>query len=81
MTYYAAKLLAKKGITVNCIATGGIYNNYGPDENEVDLVKRIPLGKLGTPEEVAAAVCYLVGDEAGFITGEVLNVNGGLSVG
>jgi len=81
MTYYAAKILANKGITVNCIATGGIYNNYGPDENEVDLVKRIPLGRISTPEEVAAAVCYLVGDDAGFITGKVLNVNGGLSVG
>jgi len=81
MTYYAAKILANKGITVNCIATGGIYNNYGPDENEDDLFKRIPLGRIGTLEEVAAAVCYLVSDEAGFITGEVLNVNGGVSVG
>jgi len=80
MTYYAAKILANKGITVNCISTGGIYNNYGPDENEVDLVKQIPVGRISTLEEVAAAVCYLVGDDAGLITGKVLNVNGGLSV-
>jgi 3-oxoacyl-[acyl-carrier protein] reductase len=81
MTYYAAHMLAKRGITVNCIATGGIYNNYEQEEDEVELIDRIPLGRLGTPEEVAAAVWYLVSEDAGFVTGEVLNVNGGLSVG
>jgi 3-oxoacyl-[acyl-carrier protein] reductase len=81
MTYYAAHMLAKRGITVNCIATGGIYNNYEQEEDEVELIERIPIGRLGTPEEVAAAVWYLVSEDAGFVTGEVLNVNGGLSVG
>jgi 3-oxoacyl-[acyl-carrier protein] reductase len=78
MTYYAAKMLEKKGITVNCIATGGIYNVYGLVENEADLIKRAQLGGLSTPEEVCAAVLHLASEEAGSITGEVVNINSGL---
>lgn len=43
--------------------------------------EKIPVGRAGRPEDVAAAVCYLVSEEAGFVTGEVLNVSGGLYMG
>lgn len=89
MTYSEARRLAKYGITVNAVAVGGIYNlSYMPGEEVKkpfaeleDLKKKIPMGRLATPADVAAAVCYLASEEAGFVTGEILNVSGGLAMG
>lgn len=90
LTFSLAKMLAKHGITVNAVAMGGIYNKPYPvgdgdqDEEYADyskLVTQIPLGRLAKPEDISAAVCYLASDEASFITGEILNVNGGLFMG
>ena len=51
------------------------------EEFKQNAVKQIPLGRVGTPEDVADAVCFLASDEASYITGHVLNVNGGLLMG
>ena len=72
---------ANKGITVNCVAPGYIDTEMVqavPKEILDKIVKsKIPLGRLGKPEEIAEAVLYLIKDESGFITGTTLNVNGG----
>ena len=72
---------ANKGITVNCVAPGYIDTEMVqavPQEILAKIVKsKIPLGRLGKPEEIAEAVLYLVKNESGFITGTTLNVNGG----
>ena len=72
---------ANKGITVNCVAPGYIDTEMVqavPQEILDKIIKnKIPLGRLGKPEEIAEAVLYLVKDESGFITGTTLNVNGG----
>jgi 3-oxoacyl-[acyl-carrier protein] reductase len=90
LTYSAARRLARDGITVNAVAMGGIYNKPYPvgDENQeheppdyTGMQDQIPLGRLGKPEDISTAVCYLASEEAGFVTGEVLNVNGGLFMG
>ncbi len=71
---------ARKGITVNAIAPG--YTDTAmmkaiPPKVLADIVSRIPVGRLGTPDDTARTVLFLVADEAGFITGETLSVNGG----
>lgn len=84
LTYGLARRLAKKGITVNCIAPGTIESDMSAERSPETLKKlkeRFPLGRFGTPKEVAAAACYFAGDEAGFTTGSVLDVNGGLFMG
>lgn len=90
LTFSLARALAPNGITVNAVAMGGIYNKPYPvgdgDQNEQfadysGLVEKIPLGRLAKPEDVSAAVCFLASEEASFITGEILNVNGGLAMG
>lgn len=84
LTYGAARRLASKGITVNCIAPGTIQtemaDNYD-EEAKKRLLARFPVGRMGRPEEVAAAVCYFASEESGFTTGAVLDVNGGLFMG
>lgn len=111
LTYSAARRLAPKGITVNCIAIGGVMNmpvaggpppdapvhhglggpggpgGRGPGapswirpEALIDPAA-IPVGRVGKPEDIAAAVCYLASEEAGFVTGDVLNVSGGIFIG
>lgn len=75
-----ARETASKGITVNAVAPGYIGTDMvrAVDEKILEkIVAQIPVGRLGEPEEIARAVCFLVGDEAGFITGETLSVNGG----
>jgi 3-oxoacyl-[acyl-carrier protein] reductase len=87
LTYGAARRLAREGITVNAVAMGGIYNKPYPvgDENQenempdyTSMKDLIPMGRLGKPKDISTAVCYLASEEAGFVTGAVLNVNGGL---
>ncbi len=84
LTYGLARRLANKKITVNCIAPGTIESDMSAARSPEVLEKlrqRFPLGRFGTPEEVAAAACYFASDEAGFTTGSVLDVNGGLFMG
>jgi 3-oxoacyl-[acyl-carrier protein] reductase len=76
-----AREVASRGITVNVIAPGMIDTDMTRaigDKQQVDWASQIPLGRLGTPEDVAAAACFLASDEASYITGHVLAVNGGM---
>jgi 3-oxoacyl-[acyl-carrier protein] reductase len=76
-----AREVASRGITVNVIAPGMIDTDMTraiSDKTHVDWAAEIPLGRLGTVDEVAAAACYLASDEAAYITGHVLTVNGGM---
>lgn len=76
-----AKELAPSGITVNAIAPGAIetpmiYNQLEKSD-VIALQEQIPLGRLGQPEEIASLVEFLLGEQSGYITGQVLNINGG----
>ena len=73
-----AQEVAPRNITVNAIAPGFIETDMTKDLPEDDLKKLIPVGRFGKPEEVAALVAFLASDEAAYITGEVININGGL---
>lgn len=70
--------LASRKITVNCVAPGLIETGMLDDAPVEEILKHIPLGRAGTPEEVAALVAFLFCDEAAYITRQVLSVNGGL---
>lgn len=75
-----ARESANKGITVNTIAPGYIATDMVkavPEKVLEGIVAKIPVGRLGEPEEIARAVCFLAANESGFITGETLSVNGG----
>ncbi|WP_101674808.1 3-oxoacyl-ACP reductase FabG [Alloalcanivorax mobilis] len=78
----AAKALAvelgKRRITVNCVAPGLIETDMTDDLPVRDILKAIPANRLGRPEEVAATVAFLLSEEAGYITRQVIAVNGGL---
>lgn len=77
LTLYLARELAIHGITVNAVAPGPIASSMTsvfPDA----LRRLIPIGRLGTPDEVAGAVEFLAGDDSRYVTGEILDVNGGL---
>jgi 3-oxoacyl-[acyl-carrier protein] reductase len=76
-----AREVASRGITVNVIAPGMVDTDMTraiTDKAQVDWAAQIPLGRLGTADDVAAAACYLASDEASYITGHVLAVNGGM---
>jgi len=76
-----AREVASRGITVNVVAPGFIDTDMTralTDEQRASLAAQIPLGRLGEPEDVAAAVSFLVSAAAGWITGETLHVNGGM---
>jgi 3-oxoacyl-[acyl-carrier protein] reductase len=76
-----AREIASRSVTVNCVAPGIIDTDMTralPDDARKRLLDQVPLGRLGTPEDVAAAVRFLVGDDASYVTGAVLDVNGGL---
>lgn len=70
--------LAKRGITVNCVAPGLVDTEMLPAEVVEEAMKLIPLRRVGTPDEVAAAVAFLASDEAAYITRQVVSVNGGM---
>ena len=76
-----AKELGSRNITVNAVAPGYIttdMTNELNDEVKEQLKSSIPLGRLGTPDDVANLVCFLASDEAGYITGQTFNVDGGM---
>jgi 3-oxoacyl-[acyl-carrier protein] reductase len=78
-----ARELASRGVTVNAVAPGFIDTDMTsalPEATREAYVGTVPLGRLGTPGEVAAAVAFLAGPGAGYITGHVLAVNGGLAM-
>lgn len=74
-----AKELAKRKITVNCVAPGIIESDMTQDIPE-DVIKQIPLKRMGKPEEVAGLIKYLMSDDASYITGQVISINGGLVI-
>jgi len=73
-----AREIASRKVTVNVVAPGFIETDMVKDLPKDDIQKQIPLGRFGQPEEIAAAVSFLAGEEAGYITGQVLAVNGGM---
>ena len=73
-----AQEVARRGITVNAIAPGFIKTDMTEGLDEAALKKTIPANRFGTPEEVAALVAFLVSEEAGYITGNVVSITGGL---
>jgi len=73
-----AQEIAKKNVTVNAVAPGFIRTDMTKDLDESQLKIMIPMGRFGKPEEVASAVRFLASDDASYITGSVINVNGGL---
>jgi 3-oxoacyl-[acyl-carrier protein] reductase len=81
LTRAIATEVASRNITVNAIAPGFVVSPMTdplPEKVKQDLIGRIPLGRMGQDAEVAAAVVFLASDEAGYITGHVLDVNGGM---
>ena len=79
LTLYLAKELARWNITANAVAPGPIQSGMTATFPK-PLADQIPMGRLGLPDEVAAAVAFLCSADAGFITGEIIDVNGGLWV-
>ena len=73
-----AQEVAPRNITVNAVAPGFIQTDMTKDLPQDELKKMVPVGRFGKPEEVAALVAFLVSDEAAYITGEVISINGGL---
>jgi 3-oxoacyl-[acyl-carrier protein] reductase len=73
-----AKELASRRITVNCVAPGFIETEMLGDAPPEELAKLVPMGRLGTPEDVAAVVAFLCSDGASYVTGAVISVNGGM---
>ena len=83
LTRTLAREYASRGITVNAVAPGFIETDMTADLPEAarqGIVDQTPLGRIGRPEEVAAAVVFLASEEAGYITGQVVRVNGGMHV-
>ncbi|KVG63173.1 3-oxoacyl-ACP reductase FabG [Burkholderia pseudomultivorans] len=81
MTRALAREIGSRGITVNCVAPGFIDTDMTktlPEEQQVALKTQIPLGRLGSPEDIAHAVAFLASPQAGYITGTTLHVNGGM---
>ena len=73
-----AQEVAQRGVTVNAVAPGFIDTDMTRDLPQDELRRTIPMGRFGKPEEVAAAVAFLASDDAAYITGEVISINGGL---
>ncbi|HKY34008.1 MAG TPA: 3-oxoacyl-[acyl-carrier-protein] reductase [Candidatus Polarisedimenticolia bacterium] len=76
-----SKELGSRNVTVNVVAPGLIETDMAralPEARREEMVRHVPLGRLGTAEEVAGVVAFLLGEDAGYMTGAVLNVSGGL---
>ena len=83
LTKALAKEVAPSGVRVNCIAPGVIMTDMMSDYDDKtinELKDETPLGRLGTPEDIAAAALFLASDDASFITGQTLGVNGGFII-
>ncbi len=83
MSKSLAQELASRGITVNVVAPGFIATPMTDalnDQQKARLMERIPMGRMGTPADIAAAVVYLSSEEAGWVTGATLHVNGGMAM-
>ena len=81
LTKATAKELASRNITVNCIAPGYIatdMTNQMDDQTKDSLISQIPLGHIGSPDDIAATALFLASDEAGYITGQTITVDGGM---
>lgn len=79
-----AQEVASRGITINCIAPGFIATNMTDvltDDQKAKINQNIPLGRMGSPEDIAAGALYLASDAAAYITGQTLHVNGGMYMG
>lgn len=73
--------VASRGITVNCVAPGFVSTDMTTEiseRGESELLARVPLGRAGTPEDIANAVAFLVSEDASYITGQTIHVNGGM---
>lgn len=78
-----AKEYARRGVTANCVAPGFIATAMTDklnDKQREAILQMVPANRLGTPDDVAAAVVYLASDEAGYMTGQTLHVNGGMAM-
>ncbi|RIK94088.1 MAG: beta-ketoacyl-ACP reductase [Proteobacteria bacterium] len=83
MTKSLAQEIASREITVNCVAPGFIatpMTDVLSDDQKAALAGRVPLGRLGMPEDIAAGVVYLASNEAGYVTGQTLHINGGMAM-
>jgi 3-oxoacyl-[acyl-carrier protein] reductase len=83
MTKSLATEVASRGITVNCVAPGFIQTSMTDalsEDQRARLLERVPLGRLGSGADVAAAVGYLVSEEAAYVTGQTLHINGGMAM-
>jgi 3-oxoacyl-[acyl-carrier protein] reductase len=84
LTYSVARELAERGITVNAVAPGFIATDMTGvlgEEAQQQLKRQIPMGRIGQPEEVAGIISFLASPEAGYITGQVFRVDGGMLMG
>ena len=78
-----AQELASRNVTVNCVAPGFIATSMTDalnDKQKEAILGKIPAGRMGSPDEIAAAVLYLASDEAAYVTGQTLHVNGGMAM-
>ncbi|PVA08046.1 3-oxoacyl-ACP reductase FabG [Thalassorhabdomicrobium marinisediminis] len=83
MSKSIAAEVASRGITVNCVAPGFIataMTDKLTDDQKAKIDQQIPAGRMGTPEEIAAAALYLASEQAGYVTGTTLHVNGGMAM-
>ena len=83
MSKSLAQEVASRGITVNCIAPGFIETPMTDDlteEQKSEIMRSIPAGKMGTPEDIASSVVYLSSEEAAYVTGQTIHVNGGMAM-
>lgn len=83
MSKSLAQEVASRGITVNCVAPGFIVTPMThalPEERKQHILSNIPVARLGTAEDIAAAVVYLASDEAAYMTGQTLHINGGMAM-
>lgn len=83
MSKSLAQEIASRGVTVNCIAPGFIrtaMTDALPDAQKEALASKIPMGRMGEGEDIGAAAAYLASREAGYVTGQVLHVNGGMAM-
>jgi 3-oxoacyl-[acyl-carrier protein] reductase len=83
MSKSLAQEVASRGVTVNCVAPGFIetaMTDALPEAQKEALLSAVPAGKLGDPRDISAAVLFLASDEAGYVTGQTLHVNGGMAM-